>query len=176
MKRTALFVSKLYSNIALSRLLAHKIIEYVDDLYKLTIGIIKHKYECQENKQNASSNLKDMCIILKNAFAEFKTEHQTLQYFIRRGYLIMPQSIDIAVILHPKRIQMHRSIDLVNRVLQIVPINFLLTKFLQLPNVFQMIMTHMCENKYSNVLISIVHGEVWKEIEKQFSEKLVLPL
>lgn len=115
-------------------------------------------------------------MILRNAFPELKTEHQTLQYFIRYGYLIMPQSIDIAVILNPKRIQMHRSIGLVNRVLQIVPINYLVTKFLELPNVFQMIMSHMCENKCSNVLTSVIHGEIWKHIEKQFAEKLVLPL
>jgi len=37
-------------------------------------------------------------------------------------------------------------------------------------------MIHICENKCSNVLTSIVHGDVWKHIEKQFAEKLVLPL
>jgi len=45
-----------------------------------------------------------------------------------------------------------------------------------LPNVFRIIMIHICENKCSNVLTSIVHGDVWKHIEKQFAEKLVLPL
>lgn len=39
-----------------------------------------------------------MCIILQNAFAEFKTEHQTLQYFRQRGYRIMPQSLDIGTL------------------------------------------------------------------------------
>lgn len=173
--RTALFVSKLYSDASLSRSFAHQIIQYVDELYKSIIEIIKKKYEYQE-KQNVPSNLKDMCIILQNAFAEFKTEYQTLQYFIRNEYLIMPQSINIATIFYPKRIQMHRSIGLVNRVVQIVPIKSLLTKFLQLPNVFQLIMTQMCEIKCSNVLTSIIHGEVWKNIEKQFTGKLVLPL
>lgn len=53
--------------------------------------MIKHKYE--ENKKNVASGIKDMCVILQNTFNEFKTEHQTLQYFIQHGYLIMPQSV-----------------------------------------------------------------------------------
>jgi len=51
-KRAALFVAKLYSNVVLSRSLAHEIIQHVDDLYKLTVEIIKYQYECQENKRN----------------------------------------------------------------------------------------------------------------------------
>lgn len=55
--------------------------------------MIKHKYESQVNKENVASGIKDMCVILQNAFEEFKTKHQTLQYFIQHGYLIMPQSV-----------------------------------------------------------------------------------
>jgi len=147
-----LLYSKLYSNVVLSQSLAHEIIQYVDDLYKLTVEIIKHQYKCQENKRNVPSNVKDMCIILQNAFVEIKTEHKTLQYFIRHGYLIMPQTFDIAIILHPKRIQMHRSIGLVNRVLQLFLLKSLLIKFLQLPNVVISTLTDTLK-KRENLLI-----------------------
>lgn len=104
-KYATLLVSKLYSNNVLPRSLAHKIIEYVSNVYGVTIEIIKRKYECEELKRNVSFNIKDMYTVLQNAFVNFKTEHQTLQFLVRRGYLIMPQSVDIGARFHPKRIK-----------------------------------------------------------------------
>lgn len=136
--------------------------------------MIKHKYE--ENKENVASGIKDMCVILQNAFDEFKTEHQTLQYFIQHGYLIMPQSVHISATLQPKRLKMHTSMGLTNQMLQIIPLKPLLIKILQLPNIFDTIIKNMRESKSSNVLTSIIDGKIWKRIEKQFAEKLVIPL
>lgn len=76
--------------------------------------IIIHKYESTEIERNVSFSIKDMFTILQNAFAQFKTKHLTLQYFIQRGYLIMSQFKDIATALHPKRIKTHIGMQQIN--------------------------------------------------------------
>lgn len=101
-----------------------------------------------------------MCIIVQNVFVEFQTEHKTLQYFIKHRYLIMPQSINIAATLSSKRSKMHRSIDVVNRVLQVIPLRDLLIQFLQLPNVFETITKHMYKKKPNDTLSSVLHGKM----------------
>jgi len=155
-----LFVSKLYFNITLSLLLAHEIIQYISNSYKLSIEIIKHKYENRENKENIACDIKDMCINLQKTFDQFsfKIEHQTLHYFIRHNYLTMPQSVHIDRTLNPKRLKMHRSNH--NQMLQIISLRPLLTKLLQLPNIFHTIMKHIRESKSNNILTSIFDGKV----------------
>lgn len=174
-KSALLLVSKLYADITLSRLIVHKIIQYVNNFYKSTIEIIKHKLECQGNR-NVSSDINDMCIIIQNIFLQFETEHKTLQYFIKHGYLIMPQSINIAATLCSKRRKMCTSIGIRNRTVQVIPLRQLLIQFLELSNVFDTITKEIYEKRHNDILSSVLHGEVWKHIQEQFSEKFVLPL
>lgn len=176
-QNAASFVLKLYSDASMSRSQAHKIIDYVNEFYKLTIGIIQLKYENQITTHNVSFDIKHMCIILQNAFAEFKTDYQTLQYFIRRGYLIMPQCIDIAAVLRSKRLKIFRNIDVATRSFQIIPIRSLLKKFLQLPNVFHTIIEHLSKQQHiDDRITSFIQGETWKHVKEKFAKKLVLPL
>lgn len=175
-KHATLLVSKLYANTVLPRSLAQNIIEYVSHVYSITIEIIKRKYECEEPKRDVSFDIKDMCIVLQNAFANFKTEHQTLQFLVRRGYLIMPQSVGIGARFHPKRTKVHNSMDAVNINIQIIPMRPLLTKFLQLPHVFDTIVNYIRETENSEEFTSVLQGEIWKYLKGQFSGKIVLPL
>ncbi|EZA59657.1 hypothetical protein X777_16728 [Ooceraea biroi] len=88
----------------------------------------------------------------------------------------MPQSVDIGATLHPKRIKVHNGMDVVNIDIQIIPMRPLLTKFLQLPNVFDTIVKYMRENENSEELTSGLQCEIWRYLKDQFSEKIVLPL
>ncbi|XP_018306071.1 uncharacterized protein, partial [Mycetomoellerius zeteki] len=100
-----------------------------------------------------------MCIIIQNIFLQFETEHKTLQYFIKHGYLIMPQSINIAATLCSKRRKMCTSIGIRNRTVQVIPLRQLLIQFLELSNVFDTITKEIYEKRHNDILSSVLHGE-----------------
>lgn len=49
--------------------------------------------------------------------------------------------------------------------IQIIPMRSLLTKFLQLPHVFDIIVNYMRETENSEELTSILQGEMWKYLK-----------
>lgn len=174
----ALFVAQLYADPTLPRSFVPSLIDKLNNLYNLTfISMLKQKYKCDKCEcKELPSDLDSMFYIVQHAFDNFSTEHKTLKYFDNLNILIKPQSIIVGASLKSRFVDGRRQVVVSNTEIQVIPIKLVLKKFLELPNVLTSILSHLEYCKKSEPIISAVQGEVWKNIEKKFSNKIVLPI
>ncbi|XP_071568106.1 uncharacterized protein [Temnothorax nylanderi] len=115
--------------------------------------------------------------IIKNGFKPFKSEYKTLQYLQGRNCLFLPKLIPINSILSFSKVKKrsHQS-HLQHQKLSIIPLKVILQKFLELPNVYQKIISYIEKSKKSESLNSIFQTDFWKSVEKNAGDKFILPL
>lgn len=172
--RAACLVTDLYKHSTLPQSLIHDIIKSMQQFYNSFV--LAELVKKLENDGNVDDLLK-MINVLKNAFTNFKTPHMTVKYLKKTSYYLEPIQINLEAYLAPRRIK--KTIKTVTkfRSMQIIPMYDTLKRFLELPGVFISILEHIKNVKNNSTLItSIFQGSVWKENERNFDDKLVLPL
>lgn len=175
-ERITLFVAELYAHPTIPRSFISGLIDKLNDMYSHTfIPMLRQKYNCEECKQ-LPSDLDSMFNIIEHEFDNVLTEHKALRHFDNFNVLIKPQSIEVDASLKSRFVNGRRQVVVCNTEIQVIPIKSVLKKFLELPNVLTSILSHLEYCKKSEPIISAVQGDVWKNIEQKFPEKIVLPI
>jgi len=125
-----------------------------------------------------------MCTIFKeidNIFQMLGTEYKRLKFLEDNNYYIKPQAffIEERSVLD-KTIKSYETNMVIEKSQgQIIELRTVLKQFLELPHVFDKIMSYM-QNEESlydnNVRTSILQGNLWKEIKLKFPNKIIFPL
>lgn len=112
---------------------------------------------------------------MKHSLQVFKTEHMTLQFFKDNGFLFMPKKIIIASsLLLRKRKQTTQLLTKKTNIVTI-PLNLVLKKFLEMPRVFDKIISFMKSCTDCSVIKSITQGTIWKSLDIN-AENIKIPL
>lgn len=165
------FATSLYGNTQLPRSLAQTIISQV---HRFTTGMLD---KIQENSQcQTNYDLQTITRTVNCSFQEFSSEYRTLQHFQKSGTFIPSTSVTLTLEMGPKRDD--KEVDLADRTvkIEVISISAVLKTFLELPNVFQVIMDHIRECDNSELFISCLQAPLWKNIASNYIGKIVLPL
>lgn len=168
----ASFVAELYSHHNLSRKFVQDLIVKVE---KLNDAILTNMLSRSAGSQWLRNFNTDRQIV-KNIFSQFDTEYKSTKFFSNTNRLIPPYTKDITCILHSKRKQKKQKVVTVNTKIEIVSMESILMNFLQLPNVFRTILSHIEKCESSTEMISPVQGTRWKKIKAKFGNKRVFPI
>ncbi|XP_043271173.1 uncharacterized protein [Venturia canescens] len=175
MRSAAYLVCKLYNKSTLPRAYIADIINMITEYLNSTcFDAMKKKCKSLVNSNN--NTLFKMIEITQNSFEYFKSEHLTFSIFEKLNCLIRPVSIPVHAVLKPCRDENQTIARSTETTIQVVPIKKVFKKFLELPNVFNMIVSNIRNVKKSLSIISIMQGTTWKSIEKEFHNQFVLPL
>lgn len=153
------FIAKLYSENNTDRKTIHDIISSINTFF---FSI------CLNQLQSEYRHLTDVCEkieVIKNCFQVFKTEHMTLKFFKNNYFLIMPQKILISSSLSLRKCK--QTTQLLTRKTNIItiPLNLVLKKFLEMPHVFDKIISFIKNCSNCSVIKSIVQGTIWNSEE-----------
>lgn len=73
--------------------------------------------------------------------------------------------------LVPRKKKLKKQLFLNHRKIALIPINIVLKKFWELPNVFNSIMEYMNDSKnYTTLQTSVYHGKMWNSIKLKQNE------
>ncbi|KYN22123.1 hypothetical protein ALC57_05487 [Trachymyrmex cornetzi] len=153
----------------MNRKIVHKIINEITNSYLSNLLTII------SNRVNDKKDLNAMLNILINGFKMFKTEHLTFTYLKKINCLFVPSKIAIRSYLTSGRIKKRVKTVLHNSTLSIIFLKDVLKKFLELPNVYSSILSHIEECKNSQ-LFTFFDSEYWKKVENEKENRIVLPL
>lgn len=164
-------VTKLYAIGNLNRKVTHTIINDIGINYiSMYSDVLLEKFK----------DIEDFDIflnIIKNDFKSFKSEYRTLKYLQEINCLFLPKLVTVnSFILSFGKIKRKHQLHLQHQKLNIVPLKLILKKFLELPNVYLKILTHIEETKKSISLTSTFQIDFWKSIEENANDKFILPL
>ncbi|XP_046740534.1 uncharacterized protein LOC124407968 [Diprion similis] len=139
--------AKLYANNTINRSVVQDIIASVDELFSSScIELIRRKYN-SIHSSTKNNDVNDMLDILSNAFNNLKTEYQRMKFFDSCSTLIKPIPFVVGTSMELKTINRSKDLGIVDLTGQLIPMGEILTKFLELPNVFNYIVSHINELK-----------------------------
>lgn len=95
-------------------------------------------------------------------------------YFKQLNSLIEPQEICIGAYIDSKLLKNSRQV-VTNKKLCIIPLDKVLKKFLELPNVYNRIISNIKNIKSNKTLVSVLQSKMWHSIKQQYDND-VLPL
>lgn len=169
---STLFVASLYSQPSLPRVFCQEIINSIKSFLNY-VKIIEEKYKSIE--LNPHQDLSAMFNILNNAFADHSSEYQTMLYFKTLKSLIEPQQICIGAFIDPKLMTTGKQMLVKNQRICTVPLEKILKTFLELPDVYNKIISNIKENEQNKIITSLLQSKIWHS-NKQQHDNDVLPL
>ncbi|XP_051168530.1 uncharacterized protein LOC127286215 [Leptopilina boulardi] len=171
-KSVALFVAKLYANFCVPRSLVQEII---NDVRIITdhVGILKTMHIPNETLE--SENLNQMFDIFQNGFIDHESEHKSLNYFQNLETLILPEQFVINGRMEKKNQKGEPQLSYVEQTISYIPMKSVLKNFLELPGVFNAILSNIEKAEKSEKIVSVVQGTLWKSLKQKISGTL-LPL
>lgn len=170
--KSALYtIIKMYSNLTLSRETIYQIIETISETYLATCT--QALQQCCKNNNNLQISLN----IIKNGFAFFKSETKTFKYLEQINCLFLPKNIVIRTYLRFGKIRRVPQNKIHYRKLSVIPLKLVLKRFLELPNVLNLIDSFITKCRTSKELRSVFQGQFWeKESVLNEKNKYILPL
>lgn len=129
--------------------------------------------------KNDTANIKsDIAIeILKDSWSKFKTEHKTFKYLKEKNLYIEPISVVVGQrILACRKNNQRARWSPVKLKVYVVPIDQLLKKYLELPNVFSTILGTLEKSQNNFPIISLLQTESWQRIKSQSPDAIIIPL
>lgn len=174
-KQAAILVAQLYGELSVSRSFANDILSCIHQFYhENCIENLKTRIkncDCSSRKE-----ISEMLEIIHHSLDNFKTEHLTLKYFTDLGVYIEPQSFVIQSSLKLCREKNLNKTKIIKSNIEIVPMDLMLKEFLELPNVFNYIISFIKKQEKQTIIESVFQTEIWKNIKRIFLDKIVFPL
>lgn len=137
---SARFVAKLYSQSSLPRIFCQEIINSMKSFLDY-VTIIEQKYKSIH--LNPEPDFSYMLNSLKTAFVDYSSEHRTMVYFKNLETLIEPQEISIGASIDSRRVKTGKQLVVIEKKICIIPLDNILKKFLELPNVYNEITSNI---------------------------------
>lgn len=127
--------------------------------------------------RNKDDQLDIFLQITSNAFNKFSSEHLTLEYFFKKGFYIKPITFKICSYHNPapRRVLGRRKIPISHHTVEVVPLDLVLKKFLEMPEVYQTILTYIDECKKSTRKDNLFKSSLYTSLESTFGGKTMLP-
>ncbi|XP_031340612.1 uncharacterized protein LOC116168774, partial [Photinus pyralis] len=170
------FISQLYDKLTITKSCIQNIIQFVNAF--LSSGVLDLLQKCCEvaNGNTLPSQISNMFKLLKNPFLHLDTEHKRFKYFLQSNYLIEPfeQVLGLSGTRSAKK-------DIVSLVLKdrsfcYIPLKKTLKLFLELPKVFDEIVTYQGNICKRSAYCNILNGSLHKDFFNNVDNKIVLPL
>ena len=174
------FVSKLYAKPGQPRSLVQEYINDTSEFLSSTLSTIDKivQYNLETNNVNSDviAKVSNSISILKEPFADLTSEYFRLKYLKRQGYYIEPEVYPIFSDMMIKKVdkRMKLELDSVNGVF--IPLRKVLKAFLELPNVFTILIDALQTSRPSGIISDFIHGFHWQNKKMLFEDKLVIPL
>lgn len=178
----ALFVAKLYNLSDLPRRRVSTITRDASLILQhpstelLFNQILNRLRQLGESPNNISAYT-TMLHTLQNPFNLFNSESQCFDYFKSSQTYIPPVEVKIGEKFIYKTKNDHTAIDIENLTVQIVPLRNVLTKFFQLPNIFDDTIEYLNKlEKETKIISNVTQCTIWKRKKVSFGDRLVLPI
>lgn len=175
---TELFISKLYSNYLLPRNVVQSIVTNMSELFREPLQIFQNRINSISH-DNTRNELSTMLKAIDVNFKNYRSEHLRFKHFKDTDALTDPVSLVLGQTLCEKKINSKIVVETTNSTSQYIPITKTLKSFLELPSVFEAILSYMMsalKTSDSGIITNIVQGKLWQETMNRFNEKIVLPI
>ncbi|KAB0790200.1 hypothetical protein PPYR_15466, partial [Photinus pyralis] len=117
---------------------------------------------------------------VQTMLAEFKSEYRCFKYFEECDSFIRPEVFSVGEhpVLNNKSTTQHPVLALKKIEIQKIPLRRVLQKFLELPNVYNILQQYLQEedSKPSSVLSNVFQGSLWQSMKTKFGNRTVFPL
>lgn len=175
---TSAFIAKLNRHSNITKSISQEIVNYTSDLFNSGfIDILKTVIvNINDNENNNRQLCNDMLNAALNPFQGLETVYKREKYLERAGYLIKPTAFTIGSKEHPKRIGDTTTVMIKDVVGQIIPIETVFQRFLELPNVYKTIKSYMDECEKVEGITSFLNAQLWSETKAKYQGKLIMPL
>lgn len=179
------FLGKLYSVDSISRQNVQFIVEnqiemlhsggYLDILENKVIDMVQNPAQ----KDTILQEVQHLFHSLKNMYSGLETEYRRFKSFIECGAYIKPEAFIVGHSLNSKHSHGSVSMESTDLYGQFIPMRSVLRAFLELPDVFNKILSYMnkLERSDGSIIENLIQAKLWKEkIKPRFPDKLVLPI
>lgn len=173
-------VAKLYAKPGEPRSAVQDTVDDTTEFLSSSVPVVNELVKQKLNEFNIDAsiieNVSEIIGLLQNPFAGLTSEHYRLKYLVEQGYYIAPKKFTIDCCTVTKRVkkELKQKIEKVKGV--IVPLRRVLKKFLELPNVFDRVLTSLQQPKSAGIIGEFVHGLHWEMKKRHFEDKIVIPL
>lgn len=158
-KSVAFLISKLYANPSLSRSF---VTELVTDVRKITNHVETLKSLKCENGKPDSEFVNKMFDAYMNSFVDHDSEGHSFSYFQNLNTLIMPKKFHVDGDMKVALTNGERQVDYTDNDFSYIPIKEVLKHFLELPKVFETILSFIKTCEQCEDYVSVVSGNLWK--------------
>lgn len=170
-------VKDLYADVSLSKSVIQKIISIFSKYQETSIReLTKLDSESFANNQKIDTALK----YLQYAVCNVNTESKVCKYLDSKEALIKPiaRTVDVQLKVSLTKKTGRKSWSHVKTQIQTVPMKSVLKKYLELPNVYKIIVEELKKSDIAYPKTSFVQGEYWRRIiaESRESQKILIPL
>uniref|UniRef100_A0ABD2XN08 Uncharacterized protein n=1 Tax=Trichogramma kaykai TaxID=54128 RepID=A0ABD2XN08_9HYME len=161
---------RLYAKVDMNyKCVGDTILEMIKLYNVIFVGLIKQKFK-------HSNQLSLMIMSVHKTFKEFDSRSKVFNYFTDIGCLILPNSWSVNRGLKSKNKKGAQNIIVSPDNIQTIEIKKILKKFLELPNVFESIITNIHDKETSKNFDSPFSGQLYQSIKRECENRLVLPL
>lgn len=174
--------AKLYNNITFNRTQVQNILDYIKQFVSSDfLEMLKNKIFTVIRNNNVPQEeieeLEAMFAAINNMFSGLETETQRVNALQQSHCYIGPNSYIIGVGEKMKRIRGDLVLTPVELTGQFISMKRTLKQFLELPGVFNTIISNVENLKNSDSFTNVVQSPLWRDIEQNhFENRTVLPL
>lgn len=170
----AVFVAELCSSTNISRAFTLALVQKCNKLNQQIFSELITTAKC---RPLSPTDIECLGKIAENGFSLFNSDHRISKVFQQINTYIPSYSKEITCTLKPKRKRKRRELTSHTIKIEVIPMGLSLKAFLELPDVFEIIMVHMKKCRASGEIISPIQGVFWKTIESRFNaDQVVMPI
>lgn len=175
------FTSKMYSSSSLPRNIVTDVVNNTKELVEIIIVCIESALKKQTVMEDALNTVRVIYNEVNSIFKMLETEHMRLKVMKNSKYYIEPSPFFIGErsVIDRKNKSYEAKMVVQKSEGQIIELHEILKQFLELPNVFDDIISYMQEEESQcdkSVCRNILQADLWKEVKLKFLNKIVFPL
>ncbi|KAJ1526414.1 hypothetical protein ONE63_009548 [Megalurothrips usitatus] len=150
--------------------------EFLSSTLSTVDEMIKAKLMESNVDPTVTKEISEIFSVLKNPFDGLTSEYFCFKYLKEKGYFIEPKEFDIDSALVTERVdkKVKLEVDVVKGIF--IPLRKVLKAFLELPNVFDIVMAALESKQPDGIIGEFIHAPHWQAKKLQFGEKIVIPL
>uniref|UniRef100_A0A1Y1N501 C2H2-type domain-containing protein n=1 Tax=Photinus pyralis TaxID=7054 RepID=A0A1Y1N501_PHOPY len=178
-------IGRLYSMSSLPRSIVQLVVESVTELMRNLSTYLKSIMEQLELTSQHVLAISNVFSDLLNVLEELGSEYLRFKYFTNLNTYIKPETFIIGE--QPSLQKLRSRNDISNSTAmtfkkiegQIIPLRKIFKLFLELPNIFQTIMSYMQKEMSlpPHLLSSVFQGQIWRNLVQKYpNDKIILPL
>lgn len=162
----------LFSKFSLDHKKAEEIIILYNNFIKNSLQFLGKQIQNCDNKENIIEVFNKTGYEITNTAEQLSTECKLITTCRRRGLYADPSTFRIK----EKTVQIMREMVTEKADGVVMPIEWQIKKFLELPDIFTTILRNQEALEKKVTYENMVNGNIWKDIKKKDQEKIVIPI